>query len=105
MLVGIITGWTAYTLIYFGFCSVRGPGVGLLDLVIPARAAGVQIPGGSSSSGAPASTSQLPGLSPGTTYGPPNMAPPPPGNSTGERNPVPPNYTGPVPNDPGAYQA
>lgn len=34
---GLVLAWAGYTLIYFGVCSVRGPGVGLFDLVIPGR--------------------------------------------------------------------
>lgn len=41
--VGIAVAFVGYTLIYFGWCSTRGPGVGLLDLVIPGRP--VVIPG------------------------------------------------------------
>ena len=35
--VGLGLVWLGYTLAYFGYCSLRGPGVGLLDLVIPGR--------------------------------------------------------------------
>ena len=42
---GLALAWVGYTLAYFGFCSLRGPGVGLLDLVIPGRT--VVIPGNS----------------------------------------------------------
>lgn len=35
--VGLALGWVGYTLAYFGFCSIRGPGVGLLDLIVPGR--------------------------------------------------------------------
>lgn len=37
MAVGLGLVWVGYTLSYFGICSLRGPGVGLLDLVIPGR--------------------------------------------------------------------
>lgn len=42
-------GWVGYTLAYFGWCSTRGAGVGLLDLVIPGRT--VIIPGGGATGG------------------------------------------------------
>lgn len=44
--VGLGLVWVGYTLAYFGVCSLRGPGVGLLDLVIPGRT--VVIPSGGS---------------------------------------------------------
>ena len=37
MLAGIGVLWVGYTLTYFGWESLRGPGVGLLDLVVPGR--------------------------------------------------------------------
>lgn len=58
MAVGLALVWVGYTLSYFGVCSIRGPGVGLLDLVIPGRK--VVIPAGgsgaSTGSGFPAGT-------------------------------------------------
>lgn len=42
--LGLALAWTGYTLVYFGFCSTRGAGVGLFDLVIPGRT--FIIPGG-----------------------------------------------------------
>jgi hypothetical protein len=44
--LALAVGWAGYTLAYFGVCSLKGAGVGLLDLVIPGRT--VVIPGGSS---------------------------------------------------------
>ena len=41
--VGLVLGLAGYTLVYFGICSLRGPGVGLLDLLVPGRT--VVIPG------------------------------------------------------------
>lgn len=35
--VGLAITLTGYTLIYFGVSSIRGPGVGLLDLIVPGR--------------------------------------------------------------------
>lgn len=52
-------GWLGYTLTYFGFCSLRGAGVGLLDLVIPGRT--VVIPGGQTAGAQ--SPNQVPGAS------------------------------------------
>lgn len=58
--VGLGLTLVGYTLAYFGFCSLRGPGVGLLDLVIPGRT--VTIPSASSSAGgAPGSNPFAPG--------------------------------------------
>ena len=37
LLVGVVAFWAGYTLTYFGWESLRGPGVGLLDLVVPGR--------------------------------------------------------------------
>lgn len=54
--IGLAVGWVGYTLAYFGFCSIKGPGVGLLDLVIPGRT--VTIPAGGS---AQASGPNIPG--------------------------------------------
>lgn len=35
--VGLVLAFAGYTLAYFGWCSLRGPGVGLVDLLIPGR--------------------------------------------------------------------
>jgi len=35
--LGLLFGFAGYTLIYFGYESIRGPGVGLLDLIVPGR--------------------------------------------------------------------
>lgn len=35
--IPLAVGWVGYTLVYFGWCSIRGAGVGFLDLVIPGR--------------------------------------------------------------------
>jgi hypothetical protein len=35
--LGLVFAFVGYTLVYFGVESVRGPGVGLLDLVVPGR--------------------------------------------------------------------
>lgn len=62
--VGLALGWVGYTLMYFGYCSLRGPGVGLFDLIIPGR--DVQIPAGGSGGvniGTPGQT--IPGTSAG----------------------------------------
>jgi hypothetical protein len=50
---GILVAFAGYTLAYFGWCSLRGPGVGLVDLVIPGRfdAKGLTIPGSSAAAG------------------------------------------------------
>lgn len=42
--VGLLIAFAGYTFAYFGWCSLRGPGVGLVDLLVPGRA--VLIPGG-----------------------------------------------------------
>ena len=34
---GIVVAFVGYWLAYFGFESLRGPGVGLLDLLVPGR--------------------------------------------------------------------
>lgn len=65
MPLGLGVFFIGYSLAYFGFCSVRGPGVGLLDLVIPGRT--VIIPGSSSSS---SSAIGPEGFPPGTTISP-----------------------------------
>lgn len=44
--VGLAFAFIGYTLVYFGWCSVRGPGVGLLDLVVPGRTVVVPTAGG-----------------------------------------------------------
>jgi hypothetical protein len=63
---GLSIGFVGYWLAYFGYCSLRGAGVGLLDLVIPGR--DVRIPG---SLGAP-----LEPPAPGTFSTPnPNLQP------------------------------
>lgn len=37
LLVGAAVLWAGYALTYFGWESLRGPGVGMLDLVVPGR--------------------------------------------------------------------
>lgn len=44
MAFGVGATFLGYWLAYFGYCSLRGPGVGLLDLIIPGRDATVTIP-------------------------------------------------------------
>lgn len=46
-------GWIGYTLSYFGWCSLRGAGVGLMDLVVPGRT--VVIPAGGTKAAPPKS--------------------------------------------------
>jgi len=36
-LLGFAIAWAGYTLIWWGWSSLQGPGVGLMDLVIPGR--------------------------------------------------------------------
>lgn len=36
-LLGFAIAWAGYTLIWWGWSSIQGPGVGILDLVIPGR--------------------------------------------------------------------
>jgi hypothetical protein len=62
--LALTVGWVGYTLTYFGFCSLRGPGVGILDLVIPGRTVVIPNSGGS---GQPGFTEGFPN---GTTIGP-----------------------------------
>ena len=47
MAVGLATIFAGYNLAYFGYCSIKGPGVGFLDLLVPGRF--VVIPGPESS--------------------------------------------------------
>lgn len=49
MPVGLAITLAGYTLMYFGIESLRGPGVGLLDLIVPGR-----FQGGANASGVPA---------------------------------------------------
>ena len=58
-LLGLGTVWAGYTLIYFGVRSLRGPGVGLLDLVIPGRTVLVPSTGGGTPSNSSSSGSAL----------------------------------------------
>lgn len=37
MAVGLGVGFIGYWLAYYGYCSLRGPGVGILDLIVPGR--------------------------------------------------------------------
>lgn len=41
--LGLLVTFAGYTLAYFGWCSLRGEGVGLVDLLVPGRV--VVIPG------------------------------------------------------------
>lgn len=71
MLFGGGTAFVGYWLIYFGFCSIRGPGVGFLDLIVPGRQ--VTIPAGGSGGGA----GVAPGATPSGTLFPPGTVLPP----------------------------
>jgi len=51
MAVGLATLFAGYTLAYFGYCSIKGPGVGFLDLLVPGRTVMIPTSGGSGSSG------------------------------------------------------
>jgi hypothetical protein len=53
--VGIAVAFVGYTLAYFGWYSLKGPGVGILDLIIPGRTTIIQGTGtfGVSSTGQP----------------------------------------------------
>lgn len=44
--IGLAVLLGGYTLTYFGFESLRGPGVGLLDLIVPGRYQGNATPQG-----------------------------------------------------------
>jgi hypothetical protein len=59
--LGLLVTFAGYTLAYFGWCSLRGPGVGLVDLLVPGRP--ITIPGGPEQ---PASKS---GFAPGAGVG------------------------------------
>lgn len=81
MAIGLGVVFTGYWIAYFGFCSLRGPGVGLLDLVIPGRTVVIPTSGGSPSS--PSS-----GLSPGAKpVGPGGASGAAAAGSTGARGP------------------
>lgn len=36
-LLGFAIAWAGYTLIWWGWSSIQGPGIGIMDLVIPGR--------------------------------------------------------------------
>ena len=61
--IGLLIAFAGYTLGYFGWCSLRGPGVGLVDLLVPGRP--ITIPG-SKPVNAPANES---GFAPGAGVG------------------------------------
>lgn len=66
--VGILIAFAGYTIAYFGWCSLRGPGVGLVDLLVPGR--DVQIPDGSSTGTAKSgAAAKSPGLIKGAGAG------------------------------------
>lgn len=109
MAVGLGLGFVGYWLAYFGYCSIKGPGVGLIDLIVPGRQ--VTIP----SSGGPGPNIGTPGtFLPSQGGGPPIYTGPtgsqfvPIPGSGGQASqepisPVSPGYTGPTPS--GGYQA
>lgn len=67
MAVGIGLAFGGYTLIYFGYCSIRGPGVGLLDLLIPGRT--VTIPTGTPTNTGGAASAPSKSASGGSNFG------------------------------------
>ena len=78
---GLVVMFGGYWLAYFGFCSLRGPGVGLLDLIVPGR--DVTIPGSDSttSSSTGGGGAKLPaGTAPKGQSGLPTPAPGTPGS-------------------------
>lgn len=62
MAVGLGLSFVGYWLAYFGYCSIKGPGVGLIDLIVPGRT--ITIPGGNTNPTTPQ------GLPPGSTLPP-----------------------------------
>ena len=49
MAVGLGLSFVGYWLAYFGYCSIKGPGVGLIDLIVPGRT--ITIPSSSGAGG------------------------------------------------------
>jgi len=43
--VGLLVAFAGYTLAYFGYCSIKGPGVGLVDMLVPGRLDGLKFDG------------------------------------------------------------
>lgn len=80
--LALAVGWSGYLLVYFGVCSVKGPGVGLLDLIVPGRtvviptSASAQGPAGGGP-GAGGSTPPGGSLIPGQDPGGPGVTPGP----------------------------
>lgn len=117
MALGLGVFWIGYTLSYFGYCSVRGPGVGLFDLIVPGRTVvipGSSGPGGSGPGGLFGSGKGFfgdKGFAPGTTISPgpdgtsivtpPNGGQPyqlvPVGGGNYSQEPLPPGEGGPLP--------
>jgi len=44
MAIGVATIFVGYWVGFYGWCSLKGPGVGLLDLIVPGRLSGHVIP-------------------------------------------------------------
>ena len=83
MALGIGVVFVGYWVSLFGYCSLKGPGVGFVDLIVPGRLSGHVIPTGQGSGKTGGSTS-LPLLPPPT---------PPPGSPKGTGVIVPPVFT------------
>lgn len=80
--LGLAVAFVGYWVAYFGWASLKGPGVGFVDLVVPGREIVIYDGSGASSSGSGSSTGggiiAEKGRKPGS-IGPPlgNGAPPP----------------------------
>src|SRR4051794_13016513 len=75
-IVPLGVAWGGYLLTYYGFCMLKGPGIGIADLIIPSRVGKVDgvIKGwghGQPSFSAPPFVN-TPGVQPGSSFYPPN---------------------------------
>lgn len=71
-LLGFAVAWAGYVLMWWGWSSIQGPGVGIMDLVIPGRVPKVsQYPSQNATASGPAGLPGIPGMA--NTAIPPNM--------------------------------
>ena len=80
--------WIGYTLVWYGFCLIKGPGLGLTDLIKPsgvAKVDGFLAGGGAVGSPGNPATGNASGL--GTINNPPGLPPNPSSNPGGPRAP------------------
>lgn len=64
--VGLLVAFAGYWLAYFGYASLKGPGVGFIDLIVPGRDVTLYSAAATPASPGPAGSTPAKPLPPGT---------------------------------------